>query len=144
MGNKKKAKKLNAANEELTKKLSVARAQLTKTETKLVRANDKAKRWQREAAAARTAASRSGARVEKLQQKLNRASAALKPGHVVGPLKAAATGRPAAEPTAADGLTIPDQTWTVVQLRAEARARGVAGMSNKPKAQLLAALTRDA
>jgi hypothetical protein len=32
----------------------------------------------------------------------------------------------------------------VVQLRAEARARGLAGMSNKPKAKLLAALTRDA
>ena len=82
--------------------------------------------------------------MEKLQKKLDRASAALKTVHAVGPLEAAATGRPAAVSTAADGLTIPDQTWTVVQLRAEARARGLAGMSNKPKAQLLAALTRDA
>ena len=144
MGIKKKAKKLNAANEELTKRLSAVRAQLTKTETKLGKANEKAKRWRREAAAARTAASRSDARVEKLQRKLDRASAALEPVQAVGPLEAAATGRPAAERTAADGLTIPDQTWTVVQLRAEARARGLAGMSNKPKAQLLAALTRDA
>ena len=144
MGNKKKAKKLNAANEELTKKLSVARAQLTKTETKLGKANENAKRWQREAAAARTAALRSDARVEKLQRKLEQASAALKPTQAVGTREASAAGRPAAEPTTADGVTIPDQTWTVVQLRAEARARGMAGMSNKPKAQLLAALTRDA
>ena len=49
-----------------------------------------------------------------------------------------------AERTAADGLTAPDQTWTVAQLRAEARARGLAGFSNKPKAQLITALTRDA
>jgi len=87
---------------------------------------------------------RSDARVEKLQKKLDRASAALEPVRAVGPVEAAASGRPAAEPTAADGLTNPDQTWTVVQLRAEARARGLAGMSNKPKAKLLAALTRDA
>ena len=103
------------------------RAQLTKTETKLGKANEKAERWKREAAAARTAASRSDARVEKLRKKLDRASAALKPVRAVGPVEAVASGRPAAEPTAADGLTIPDQTWTVVQLRAEARARGLAG-----------------
>jgi len=144
VGGKKKAKKLTAANEELTKTLSVVRAQLTKTETKLGKANEKAERWKSEAAAARTAASRSDARVEKLRRKLDRASAALKPVRAVGPVEAVASGRPAAEPTAADGLTIPNQTWTVVQLRAEARARGLAGMSNKPKAKLLAALTRDA
>ena len=123
MGSKKKAKKVTAANEQLTKTLSGVRAQLTKTETKLGKANDKATRWQREAAAARTAASRSDARVEKLQRKLDRASAALKPVQAVAPMESAASGRPAAEPRTADGLTIPDQTWTVVQLRAEARAR---------------------
>ena len=144
MGDKKKARKLTAANEELTKRLSVVRTQLTKTEMKLGKANEKAKRWQKEAAAARTAASRADARVEKLQKRLERASAALKPVQAVGPVEAVATGRPVAEPTTADGVTIPDQTWTVVQLRAEARARGLVGMSNKPKARLLAALTRDA
>ncbi len=144
MGGKKKAKKLTAANEELTKTLSAVRAQLTKTETKLSKANEKAQRWKSEAAAARTAASRSDARVEKLRRKLDQTSAGLKPVRAVGPVEAAASGRPAAEPTDAEGLTIPNQTWTVVQLRAEARARGLAGMSNKPKATLLAALTRDA
>ena len=41
----------------------------------------------------------------------------------------------ASEPTAA-----PDESWTVVQLRAEARSRGLSGLSGKSKAQLLEAL----
>jgi len=88
VGAKKKAKKLTAANEELTKTLSAVRGQLTKTETKLGKANEKAERWKREAAAARTAATRSDARVEKLQKKLDRASAALEPVRAVGLVEA--------------------------------------------------------
>jgi len=37
--------------------------------------------------------------------------------------------------------SVPDKTWTVAQLRAEARARGMSGMSSKAKAELLAALS---
>ena len=51
-------------------------------------------------------------------ERLDRASAAQEPLRAVGPVEAAASGRPAAERTAADGLTIPDQTWTLVELRA--------------------------
>jgi chromosome segregation ATPase len=142
--NKKKArtiKELTATNKELKKTLSGVRGQLTKTETKLNKANEKVERWKKETAAQRTAASRSDARVEKLQRKLDRAAAALEPVQAVGPLEAAASGRTVGEPTAADGLTVPDQTWTVVQLRAEARARGLVGMSGKSKAELLDALS---
>jgi len=141
---KKKArttKKLTATNEELKKTLSVVRGQLTKSETKLTKATGKAERWKKEAAAQRRAASRSGARVEKLQKKLDRAAAAVEPIRATGRMEAAASGGPVAEPTVADGVTVPDETWSVVQLRAEARARGLVGMSNKPKAQLLAALS---
>ena len=60
--------------------------------------------------------------VEKLQRKLDRASALLEPVRANGLPEAAASDRPPAEPTATDGLAILDQTWTVVQLRAEARA----------------------
>jgi hypothetical protein len=144
MNSKKKTrtiKELTATNRELKKALSGVRGQLTKTETKLAKANEKTERWKKETAAQRTAASRSDARVEKLQKKLDRAAAALEPVHAVGPVEAAASGRTVGEPTAADGLTVPDQTWTVVQLRAEARARGLVGMSNKSKAQLLDALS---
>ncbi len=34
----------------------------------------------------------------------------------------------------------PDDSWTVAQLRAEARTRGLTGLSRKTKAELLAAL----
>jgi hypothetical protein len=36
---------------------------------------------------------------------------------------------------------VANETWSVVQLRAEAHARGLTGMSNKTKAQLLAGLS---
>ena len=145
MGSKKKARaieELTATNRDLKKTLASVRGQLTKTETKLAKANERAERWKKQAAAHRTAASRSDARVEKLQKKLDRATAALKPTLVSGPNVAAGTGRSVTEPTGSDGLTVPDKTWTVVQLRAEARARGLSGMSKKSKTQLLAALTR--
>jgi chromosome segregation ATPase len=144
MNNKKKTrtiKELTATNRELKKTLSGVRGQLTKTETKLIKANQKADRWKKETAAQRTAASRSDARVEKLQKKLDRAAAALEPVQAVSPLEAAASGLTVGEPTAADGLSVPDETWTVVQLRAEARARGLVGMSKKSKAELLDALS---
>ena len=145
MNSKKKArtiKELTATNKELKKTLSGVRGQLTKTETKPTKANEKAERWKKETAAQRTRlphAPMPG--VEKLQKKLDRAAAALEPVQAVGPLEAAASGRTVSEPTAADGLTVPDQTWTVVQLRAEARARGLVGMSDKSNAELLDALS---
>lgn len=40
-----------------------------------------------------------------------------------------------------DTSAAPDSSWTVAQLRAEARRRGITGMSNKPKAELVQALT---
>jgi hypothetical protein len=143
MGSKKKARaieELTATNRDLKKTLASVRGQLTKTETKLAKANERAERWKKQAAAHRTAASRSDARVEKLQKKLDQATAALKPAF--GPNQAGAAGRSVTEPTGSDGLTVPDKTWTVVQLRAEARARGLTGTSKKSKTQLLAALTR--
>ncbi len=135
------AKKLTATNEELKRTLSVVQGQLTTSETRLTKATGKAERWKKEAAAQRRAASRSGARVEKLQKRLDRAAAAVEQMADTGPMEVAASGGPVAEPTAAEGVTVPDETWSVVQLRAEARARGLVGISNTPKAQLLAALS---
>lgn len=132
--------KSSVKQKELEKSLSTLRGQLTRTEKKLTKARDRAERWKTEAKAQRTSASRAGARVDKLHQKLDRASAALEPVQASAPVEAAASGRPVAEPTV-DGVTVPDETWSLVQLRAEARARGLVGMSNKPKAQLLAALS---
>ena len=135
MGSKSKTiKKLTAGNVELKKTLASTRSELTRTQTKLTQANNKADRWRKEAAAHRTAAARSDARAERLRKKLDRATAALRP------VKAAKKGSSAA-PSTAYGLTAPDKTWTVVQLRAEAHGRGLKGMSGKTKKQLLAALS---
>ena len=142
MGKKRRAiEELTASNRDLKKDLTSVRGQLTKTETKLAKANQRAERWKTQAAAHRTAASRSDARVERLQKKLERATTALKPV-ATGPNEPARKGGSVTEPTGPDGLTVPDKTWTVVQLRAEARARGLSGTSKKSKTQLLAALTR--
>lgn len=130
----------SAKQKELEKRLSTLRGQLTKTEKKLTKATERAERWKTEAQAQKKSAARAGTRAEKLHHKLDRASAALEPAQASTPIEAAVSGRPVAEPTT-DGVTLPDETWSVVQLRAEARARGLVGMSNKPKAQLLAALS---
>ena len=47
---------------------------------------------------------------------------------------------PALSPTVTSPTVSPDASWTVVQLRAEARTRGLPGLSRKTKAELLAAL----
>ena len=143
MGGKKKARaieKLSATNRDLKRNLTGVRGQLTKTETKLAKANEKVARWKKEAAALRTAASRSDARVERLQKKLDRATAALSPVRASGPNQTGAVAGSLTQPSGSE-FTVPDKTWTVVQLRAEARARGLTGTSKKSKRQLLAALT---
>ena len=132
--------KITTANLELKKTLASVRGQLTKSNTKLTKATEKAERWKKEAAAHRTAAARSDVRAEKLQNKLDRAKAALKSatGHQTAEGRSSARRPPT--PSTAYGLTAHDETWTVVQLRAEAHARGLTGMSGQePKEQLLAA-----
>ena len=85
--------KITTANVELKKTLAGVRGQLTKTQSKLAKATEKADRWKKEAAAHRTAAARSDARAEKLQKKLDRATAALKPAPATKADKAAASRR---------------------------------------------------
>ncbi len=55
--------------------------------------------------------------------------------------KSAAPARTAASPPPAPSpASQPDDSWTVVDLRAEAKRRGLVGYSRKSKAQLLAEL----
>ena len=138
---KRAVEKSSSKQKELEKTVSSLRGQLTKTEKALTKAKNRADRWRKEAKAQKRSASRARARVEKLNQKLDAASAAREPGQAAVPMDVIASGRPVADPTTVDGVTAPDETWSVVQLRAEARTRGLTGMSNKTKAQLLAALS---
>ena len=115
---------------------------MARTKTRLTKANAKAERWKKAASEQRRAASRSNAEVGKLRRKLDRAAAAAQPGQASEPAKTTASA--GAGDTADHGFTVPDQTWTVAQLRNEARARGLVGMSNQPKAKLIAALSAGA
>ncbi len=133
--------KSGAKQNELKKSLSTVRGQLTKSEKKLTKATDRAERWKAEAKAQRRSASLAASRAEQLQQTLDRASAAREPVPAANPMEETASARPVAEPETPDGVAVPNERWSVVQLRAEARARGLVGLSNKPKAELLAALS---
>ena len=134
------AEKSGSKQKDLEKSLSSLRGELTKTEKALAKAKNRADRWRKEAKAKKRSASRARARVQKLKMKLDAASAGREPVQEAVPVDEAASGRPVAEPATVEGVTL-DETWSVVQLRAEARARGLTGMSNKTKAQLLAALS---
>ena len=137
---KRAVEKSSAKHKELKKTVTILSDQLTKTEKALTKAKNRADRWRKEAKAQKRSASRARARVEKLNQKLDAVSAGRDPAQAAVPMDVMASGRPVAEPTTVDGVT-PDETWSVVQLRAEARTRGLTGMSTKTKAQLLAALS---
>jgi chromosome segregation ATPase len=99
-----------------------------KLRSKLERADAKADRWKKKAARLQKAAARSEAQVKKLEKRLGKATRAAEQ-----PAPDAGTGE-------ATSAVVPDETWTVAQLRAEARDRGLTGLSGKPKAELLAAL----
>ena len=131
----------SSSKQELEQSVATLRRQLTKTEKALTKAKDRADRWRKEAKAQKISASRARARVEKLQQKREEASGPLDPVQAAVPIRGIAPSRPLTRPTAAEKVTRPDETWSVTQLRAEARARGLTGMSNKTKAQLLTALS---
>ncbi|MGZ5400551.1 MAG: SAP domain-containing protein, partial [Nocardioides sp.] len=44
-------------------------------------------------------------------------------------------------PSTKESTRTPDHSWTVIELRQEARSRGLTGLSRKTKAELIAALT---
>ena len=132
MGGKKRAKRAEARAKKLKKSLASVRAELDKSQTKLEKTRAKAARRKEEVAEHRASAERSAARVKKLEKRLNQASTPADPndGRSGGKVE-----------TTSNHERVPDDTWTVVQLRAEARARGLTGMSNMTKAQLLSALS---
>jgi lysophospholipase len=117
---------------------------IKKLKTELERADAKASRWQKKAKQHKAALAASQKRVTKLEKRLAEARrTASEPGVTRDALAApteivvAETSDAAGQPTS----STPDMSWTVVRLRAEARARGLTGLSSRPKAEILAALT---
>ena len=112
-----------------------------KLKAKLDRADAKASRWQKKAKKHQAALAASQKRVTKLEKRL--AEARRTPSQPSAYELPSPTEVVAAETsdTAGQPTSTPDMSWTVVRLRAEARARGLTGLSSKPKAEILAALT---
>ena len=141
-----------------TKKTRAASDKPLKAEVKKLRsdlASAKAKRdqWKKRALKAEASRDDLQARLkaaEKRVKKVNKARSATaapvaSPDPGVPSALPVTTSAPSDElPPATDGVpraANPGPSWTVTQLRAEARQRGIAGMSKKPKAELLAILT---
>ena len=121
--------------------LSSLRGEVSRTEKALAKAKSRAARWRREAEAQKRSASRARARVESCVRSWTGHQRHGDRPEAAAPTEVMASGRQVAAPATTDTVMAPDETWSVVQLRAEARARGLTGMSNKTKAQLLAALS---
>jgi len=116
-------------------------------EAKQHRAEEKAARWKGKAKIAQAEVADLTRRVGKLEKKLAKARSKVRE-----PAPVSDRGRVASVTAEAPGETgatrqpsgSPDATWTVAQLRAEARSRGISGLSNKPKSVLIEALSRPA
>lgn len=143
MANKKQKRRLEqhaAKQKQLKKDLSAVKGQLTKTEKKLAKAGERTQRWQKEAKAHKKSASKAGARADLLQEQLDETRASLQPAPSEATVEAARADEPGSGEPTDDGVGTPGDHWSVVQLRAEARARGLTGMSKKNKAGLIDAL----
>jgi hypothetical protein len=125
-----------------------------KLRTQLDRADTKAGKWKKKSEQLQKSLTQSEAKVKKLSKRLDKTSRTAEKSPAddttsptVAPIPAVAEP-PVAEPVAevpevsdtSQDTAAPDESWTVVQLRAEARSRGLTGLSGKSKAQLLDAL----
>ena len=123
------------------------RATVEKLRSKLERAEAKVERWKSEAGKLEKSSAELESKLKKAQKRAKRLeSAAAQPASSVEPgandeaAESVGTTGPAAPGSDSSVSGTPDSTWTVVQLRAEARSRGLSGLSNKSKADLLDAL----
>ena len=144
------------AKKKLRAKVKKLKSKVKKLKRKVARADGNTARWEQKATQNNATIASLQERVAKRDKQLSKAKRTarhLEPlredaglsgedvpelAEVAPPTKAedarivVVTGEPAHEP---------DETWTVVRLRAEARSRGITGLSGKTKAELLAALT---
>jgi len=137
----KKKRKAVSAEKELKGAVKKLRSQLAAAEKS-------AEKWKSRAKAHKSDAKDAKTELTAVRRRLDKASASAAKwksraasgnGPDAAPTPSTAAAEPASE-SAATTPTAPDDTWTVTRLRAEARARGVAGYSRKTKEQLLADL----
>ena len=119
------------------------RSKIKKLKARVKRSDAKAMRWKKKAKRRGGIAASSQARVTKLEKELAEARRPTGPTDETPDELLSPTEAVAPEPTDSvdQPTSAPDATWTVVRLRAEARARGLTGTSGKSKSELLAALS---
>jgi hypothetical protein len=136
-------KKSAPSDKQLRATVEKLRTTLERTEAKAAKWKTEARRQEKVAADLEGRLKKANRRARKLEAGTPAPAAKRSPAREKGPK--AEPVLPEAAPTgdaSAPGADheVPDDTWTVVRLRAEARSRGLAGLSNKSKADLLAAL----
>jgi hypothetical protein len=134
-----KKKDKSSAEKELKAAVKKLRSQLAAAEKSAEKWKSRAKAHQSEAAGAKAELSAVRRRLDKAAASATKWKARAKsPGRAPTPPTAAVV-EPTSDPQPVPGAA-PDESWTVTRLRAEARARGVAGYSRKTKVQLIAEL----
>lgn len=136
-----KSKSASKSETASSKQVKQLKASIARLDARLERSEAKAAGWKDKARSARAEASSAQKKVAKLEKKAARQR---QPAQTPGPTQET-TSEPAPQSTSVSATgdraaATPDATWTVARLRGEARDRGLTGMSNKPKAELLAAL----
>ncbi len=132
------ATKKKSASSAVDKK---SKARIKKLEARLASAEKSAGKWKARAKKHQTDAAGLKSELAAVRRRLEKAAASA--AKWKDRAKAAPSSMPVPEPdagAASETPAVPDESWTVTRLRAEARARGVAGYSRKSKAQLLADL----
>jgi hypothetical protein len=125
------------------------KAAAKKLRSQLAAAEKSAQKWKSRAKANRSDAVGAKAELTAVRRRLDKAAASAMKWKGRAKSAPAAPPAPVVEPVEATGGVpeaaavpgaAPDDSWTVTRLRAQARARGVAGYSRKTKVQLLADL----
>jgi peptidoglycan hydrolase CwlO-like protein len=116
------------------------KARVKKLEARLASAEKSAGKWKTRAKKHQTDAAGLKSELTAVRRRLDKATASAAKWKDRAKAAPSAPSRRPAPRTAPETAARPDESWTVTRLRAEARARGVAGYSRKTKAQLLADL----
>jgi hypothetical protein len=119
------------------------KAEIKKLRARLAVAERSAEKWKARAQENKSSAAGAKSELSALRRSLGKAEASAKKwkgrAKSVLPTSPPAPAAPT-EVMAPTAPSAPDDSWTLTALRAEARARGLAGYSRKPKAELLAEL----
>ena len=116
------------------------KAEVKKLRAELTSAKSKRDQWKKRAGQAEATAADLRSRLKVAEKQLKKAKKADGATPAAAPAPAAPSVPESTVDEVASDVRRVDASWTVTELRAEARRRGIAGVSRKPKAALLTAL----